>query len=105
MSIDQHSSEIISDYMKEFNSPEKIKERERTRKDVQDLADEVMARALWCEKSDLNNNVLIACLRENVSLYKEYADSVNQNLNLKKIFGWVKMLWPWSISPSFSDSK
>lgn len=61
-------------------------ENGKRREELQDLADDILAKAIKCDKSDLKNDVLISCLRDNVSLYKEYADGVNQNISLKKYF-------------------
>lgn len=69
-----------------FISPEWLAEIRKNQESLRNLADDVLSNALWCEKSDLKNNVLLACLREQVSLYEKYANSVKQNPNLKKYF-------------------
>jgi hypothetical protein len=60
---------------------------------LKDLTDDILASALWCEKSDLQKDELLSCLREDVHLYKEYAEAVQKNINYKKYFQKYNYKW------------
>lgn len=69
-----------------LNSPEYLEDVKNRNESLKNLADDILSNALGREKLDLLNDVLIACLREHVSLYREYANSIKKNINLKKYF-------------------
>jgi hypothetical protein len=80
----ESSSKIISDFIDSYNSPEAIKRREETRKETKDLADSIISGVTKCEIADLQNNVILSCLSTDVSLYKEYADTIKEHPEYQK---------------------
>jgi hypothetical protein len=48
----------------DLNSPEAKKRAEEENKEYQELADSILVDSLKCEVSDLENDILLSCLRE-----------------------------------------
>jgi hypothetical protein len=70
----------------DLNSPEAKKREEEENKEYQKLADSVLVDSLKCEVTDLQNDVLLSCLREKGWLYKEYAETIKEYPEYKKYF-------------------
>ena len=66
------------------NSPEAIAERQKTKEEMAKLADSIISSTTKCEISDLQNNLLLSCLRTNISLYKDYADTIKEHPEYQK---------------------
>ena len=61
-----------------YNSPEAVAERKKAKEEMAKLADDIISSTTKCEISELENNLLLSCLRTNVSLYKDYADTIKE---------------------------
>ena len=48
----------------DLNSPEAKKRAEEENKEYQELADSILVDSLKCDVSDLENDILLSCLRE-----------------------------------------
>ena len=70
----------------DLNSPEAKKRAEEENKEYQELADSILVDSLKCEVSDLENDILLSCLREEWWLYKEYAETIKDYPDYKKYF-------------------
>ena len=101
----ESSSKIISDFIDSYNSPEAIKRREETRKETKDLADSIISGVTKCEIADLQNNVILSCLSTDVSLYKEYADTIKEHPEYQKYLQLYHYKWnDFIIVPTISPN-
>jgi hypothetical protein len=57
------------------------------------LADSILVDSLKCEVSDLENDILLSCLREEWWLYKEYAETIKDYPDYKKYFQIHNFKW------------
>jgi hypothetical protein len=81
--VDVHGknpSTVISDFMRDYNTPEAKKRREEAMK----LADEIIHTATGREVSDLKNDMIFPCLRTDERLYKNYANSIKEHPEYQK---------------------
>ena len=75
------------------NSPEAIAERQKTKEEMAKLADSIISSTTKCEISDLQNNLLLSCLRTNISLYKDYADTIKEHPEYQKYLQFYHYKW------------
>jgi len=71
---------VISDFMKNYNTPEAKKKREEAMKS----ADEIIHTTTGREISDLKNDMIFSCLRTDERLYKNYANSIKEHPEYQK---------------------
>lgn len=71
---------VISDFMKNYNTPEVKKKREEAMKS----ADEIIHTTTGREISDLKNDMIFSCLRTDERLYKNYANSIKEHPEYQK---------------------
>lgn len=81
--------DIISDFMKNYNTPEAKKRRE----EAMNLADDIIHTATGREVSDLKNDMIFSCLRTNEHLYKDYADSIKEHPEYQKYLQIYNYKW------------
>ena len=78
------SSSIISDFLDERNSPESKQQREKAAEERKQLADEIMMDVLNKDISELKKDLTISCLRKNLILYKNYAETIKEHPEFQK---------------------
>lgn len=99
-------TQTVSEAIDSFNSPEAVEERRRTKEEAAELADSIISSATKCEISDLQNNLLLSCLRTNISLYKDYADTIKKHPEYQKYLQFHKYKWnDFIIIPIFDKNK
>ena len=96
---------LIDNYLDNYNTPEAKKQREEARKKTIELADEIIHTATWREISELQNNVLLSCLRTNASIYKDYADTIKENPEYQKYLQFYHFNWKDFIIIPIIDKK
>ena len=77
----------------DFDSPEYKRRLGEQNREYQELADSILIGSLKCETADLQNDVLISCLREKGWLYKEYAETIKDYPEYKKYFQMYNFKW------------
>ena len=81
--------DIISDFMKNYNTPEAKKRRE----EAMNLADEIIHTTTGREISDLKNDMLFSCLRTDERLYKNYANTIKEHPEYQKYLQIYNYKW------------
>lgn len=74
----------ISDFFDERNSPESKQQREKAAEERKQLADEIMMDVLNKDISELKKDLTISCLRKNINLYKNYAETIKEHPEYQK---------------------
>lgn len=89
-----------------YNSPEAVAERKKAKEEMAKLADDIISSTTKCEISELENNLLLSCLRTNVSLYKDYADTIKDHPEYQKYLQFHHYKWnDFIIIPIFDKNK
>lgn len=82
-------NKILTDFMKDYNSPEGKKRRE----EAMSLADDIIHTATGRDVSDLKNDMIFSCLRTNERLYKNYANSIKEHPEYQKYLQIYNFKW------------
>ena len=90
----------------DFDSPEYKRSLEEQNREYQELADSILIDSLKCETADLQNDVLLSCLREKGWLYKEYAETIKDYPEYKKYFQLYNFRGkPFLVTPVFDKQE
>ena len=90
--VDTHewnAGKVISDFTKEYNTPEAKKRRE----EAMNLADEIIHTTTGREISDLKKDMLFSCLRTDERLYKNYANTIKEHPEYQKYLQIYNYKW------------